>query len=182
MIPEGTRLEGSVLGARPTPAAVVCTHESGAQRRGLVHPDGEFVVEALFPGRWRARVQSNPGDWHSAAAALLADFVDDPGFTVGNVAQLRVDVPSPARTLGRLRGQLPLGFAGARVELVSGDERLQHVPPGLLQTSVGDDGAFLLDPVLPGGWVVQLTRDGQLLRRVNLLVVAGEEANCRFPE
>jgi hypothetical protein len=56
------------------------------------------------------------------------------------------------------------------------------VPPGLLQATVGDDGAFALDPVLPGGWVVQLTRGGHAPRRVNVLVVAGDEANCRFPE
>ena len=180
VIPEGTRLEGSVLGARPTSAAVVCSHESGAQRRGLVHPDGGFVVEALFPGRWRAHVQSNPGDWQSAAAAFLADLVDDPGFAIGDEAVLRVDIASPTRTFGRIRGQLPREFAGARVELIPGDERQQRVPPGLQLATVGDEGAFVLDPVLPGDWVVQLTGSGHAPRRVNVLVVAGDEANCCF--
>jgi hypothetical protein len=181
-VPEGTRLVGSVQGARPPSAVVVCTHASGALRRGLVHPDGGFVVEALFPGRWRARVQGNSGDWQSAATAFLGDLIDDPGFPIGDAAQQRLDLPSPALLFGRVRGQLPIECAGARVELVPGDERQRRVPPGLLQTVVREDGAFELDPVLPGNWVVELRRTGHSPRRVDASVAAGDEGNCRFPD
>lgn len=95
-------------------------------------------------------------------------------------------MPSPsrsaARTFGSLRGQLLLEFAGARVELVPGDARQQRVPPGLLLATVGNDGTFALDPVLPGGWVVQVTPTSQAPRRVDVMVIAGEETNCRFPD
>ncbi len=182
-LPEGTQLIGAVRGQRPDAAVVVCTHESGLQRRGFVAGDGTFGVDGLSPGRWRADVEANPQDFRSQSSSLLTACLDDAWFVVGTGASQRHDVEVAALRLGQVRGHLAPAFATARIELVASDERQQQIPIGLRQAVVGNDGTFLIEPVLPGSWLVRLEpRVGNTspLQRT-ILVTRGTATVCTFP-
>jgi hypothetical protein len=161
---------------------VVCTHESGIRRRGLVRGDAHYVVEGLGPGRWRAFVESNPQDFPSQVGTMLTALLDEPWITVGTGPEVARDLDSATLRLGRVRGQLAAEFANARLELVPGDDRQRQIPIGLREVAIGDDGAFELEPVLPGTWLVRLHRGGTLppLERT-LEVSRGPATVCTFP-
>ncbi len=181
-LPEGARLTGAVHGPRPDAAVVVCAHTSGLRRRGLVRSDGSFVVEGLGPGPWRAFVESNPQDFRSQISTMLSSLLDEPWITVGAVGEVVRNVESPALRLGRVHGRLAPEFANARIELVPNDDRQRQVAVGLRQAAVGDDGAFEIEPVLPGTWLVRLHRGGTTppLERT-LEVSRGAATVCTFP-
>jgi hypothetical protein len=180
-LPEGARMIGSVRGERPDSAAVLCTHESGLRRRGLVRADGTFVVEGLGPGRWRSDVVATHEDFRSTVAMQMTALLDGPWHTVGAEAELRRDVDSAALRLGHIRGALAPEFAGARLELVPGDDAQRRIPVGLREVAVGDDGTFALEPVLPGMWRARLQpRSGVALERT-VEVTAGAATVVTFP-
>ncbi|MBL8752156.1 MAG: carboxypeptidase regulatory-like domain-containing protein [Planctomycetes bacterium] len=181
-LPEGTRLVGTVNGERPAAAAVVCTHDNGLRRRGLVRADGTYVVEGLGPGRWRADVVANPEDYRSQCDTLLTALLDEPGVVVGQQAELEHTVAAASLRLGSLRGTLAPQFARARLELVPGNGAQQRIPAGLRQVAVGDDGRLTLAPVLPGTWLVRLEpADGTAALERTVVVVAGAPTEVVFP-
>lgn len=174
---EGSRLVGTARRDGSGTAVVVCTHDSGLQRRGLVGSDGRFAVEGLFPGRWRARLDVRDAP---PAAVLLAALLDDDGFEVGGAPEARRDVVADALRLGRVDGFADPRWAGQPVALVASDERQQRVPLPLRSARVGADGRFAFDPALPGNWLVTLGAAAQPLRTARVEVVAGAATPCVF--
>jgi hypothetical protein len=177
----GAQLVGRVLGDGDW-STVIARHEHGQLRRGLRQADGSYRIEGLAPGRWTAFVQAPGNDWHSVASNQLLAALPHPEIRIDGEAEVRLDLPAPNAQLGSLRGRVGAEFAGSRIELVRSGEGPRRIPPTLLRTEVAGDGTFVLDPVLPGDWVVELRRDGQAtpLHTTRVQVVAGASAECRF--
>ncbi|MCU0864652.1 MAG: carboxypeptidase-like regulatory domain-containing protein [Planctomycetes bacterium] len=177
----GAPLIGRVTGGGDW-STVVARHEHGQLRKGLRQADGSYRIEGLAPGRWTAFVLALGNDWHSVASNQLLAALPHPEVRIDGEAEVRLDLQSPTGQLGSLRGRVGAEFAGSRIELVRDEPGPRRIPPTLLRTDVAGDGTFVLDPVLPGEWVVELRRDGQAtpLRTTRVQVLAGASAECRF--
>lgn len=176
---EGTRLTGMARRTRDVTTTVVCTHASGLQRRALVRLDGSYEVEGLFPGRWQARLEQETS-LAGRIDSLLVDLLVDEAFEVGTAPLQRHDVAANEFRLGRIRGTVDPALAGSRIRLVPATAVQERVPAVLLSTSVGADGAFALDPVLPGSWRVALEQTGARVLETAVEVRAGTETTCVF--
>lgn len=178
---EGVRLVGRCIDRPRATAEIVCTHGSGRRVRGLLADDGTFALVGLFPGAWRAQVVTLDGTWQAHAEAMLGDLLAPLFTVVAGDRERRVDVPPAARRFGRVRGHLDAGEVGTLIELLPADALQERVPPGLRRATVGNDGDFVIDPVLPGTWRARwVARDGRT-RDSTLEVAAGATADCTFP-
>ena len=179
VVPEGTRLAGTARTLRSATTTVVCTHESGLQRRALVRSDGGYEVEGMFPGRWRAHLEQGDS-LVDRMGALLADLLPDAEFELGTELLHRRDLASNDQRLGRITGSADLQWAGMRVALVPVSELQQRVPVPLRNTRVGADGTFAFDPLLPGNWRIVLGSESEPVRTLTLDVRAGIATQCTF--
>lgn len=179
-LPDGTRLVGNVLGHATQTAEIVCTHTDGRRVRAVVAGDGAFAVSGLSPGAWRVQVVVHDQTWRSQAAAMLGDLLEPRVTVVAGDVELRADVPTPSRCFGRLVGQLAPTAVGRLVELLPSDELQERVPTGLRRATIGANGAFELDPVLPGTWRVRWDDAAGATHETTIEVVAGAAATCAF--
>lgn len=179
---DGVRLSGKVNGPDTGWSKVVCKHQTGLLRHGLRQADGSYTIDGLSPGLWTAWVAVDGADWRSVAMDQLLARLPHPEFRIDAEADARLDLRHPDSLLGSLSGRVGLEFVDCQVTLRAGSELGIAVPPTLLQTEVHSDGTFVLDPVLPGDWHVELLRAGRpaALRRTRVQVAAGLRAECRF--
>ena len=110
------------------------------------------------------------------------DLLVDEAFEVGTAPLQRHDVAANEFRLGRIRGTVDPALAGSRIRLVPATAVQERVPAVLLSTSVGADGAFALDPVLPGSWRVALEQTGARALETAVEVRAGTETTCAFAQ
>lgn len=179
VLAEGTKLAGTARTTRSATTTVVCTHESGVQRRALVRGDGGYEVEGMFPGRWRAHLEQGESR-EDRMGALLASLLPETTFELGAEPLHRRDLATSDLLLGRIAGSADLQWAGIRVVLVPTTELQQRVPVPLRTALVGADGSFSIDPVLPGSWRIVLGSEDQAVRTLTLDVNAGIATQCSF--
>jgi hypothetical protein len=178
-IPDGSRLVGRVV-ASPTNARVLCVHEQGPCRLGIVQHDGTFEVTGLFPGRWVTYVLPDGGRWPSQGHFLLAQLLEPQAIQVDNAPELRRDLVPATLLFARLRGQLPATSHGARVELIPDNATQERVPANLRRFLLNPSGEFSLDPVLPGTWRVRWSTPGSPDHESTITAIAGQEVTVDF--
>lgn len=178
-IAEGSRLLGTARTTRSATTTVVCTHESGLQRRALVRSDGGYEVEGLFPGPWRAHLEQGE-TLADRMGALLVGLLPGTTFELGAEPLHRRDLASSDQLLGRIEGSADLQWAGMRVVLVPATELQQRVPAPLRSALVRADGGFELGPLLPGNWRIVLGSEVEPVRTLTLDVQAGIATRCVF--
>ena len=141
------------------------------------------AVTGLSAGRWRAFVVVRGKEFGTDAGLQMASRLmigENFELAVGE-QQRRLDLPSISRTAGRLRGRCGTRSVGASVRLLPTDAAQEKVP-WVRTTTVGGDGTFVLDPLPPGNWRVEVRLGAASPRVQTVTITAGAETTCVFPD
>ncbi|MFO1030599.1 MAG: carboxypeptidase-like regulatory domain-containing protein [Planctomycetota bacterium] len=185
-LPAGTTLRAQVLGSDGQPLAVVATRdEPGLPRTGEVAADGSVALQGLGSGRWRLVVLDRGTDWYAQCRRWLA--LDLGGTTIelaADGAPAAIELQAPARAFGsvQLRTNDPSIDRLALEPPPDAPAALGKVRDVLRRTGLRDgDGAFRLDPVLPGRWLLRAYAGSHLVHERAIEVEAGAPTVVALP-